>query len=119
MKIILIVDDSLTELTNLRGIVEAQGWRSIAASNGAEAIEKAARERPNLILLDIVMPDVDGYQICRQLQADPATKDIPIVFVSSKNQKADHVWARMQGGRALIGKPYTAQAIVDIVKALS
>jgi twitching motility two-component system response regulator PilH len=113
----LIVDDSPTELANLRNILTGAGWQTATASNGAEAVAKANAEKPTLILCDIIMPDMDGFEACRQLQANPDTKSIPVVFVSSKNQKADHLWAKMQGARALIGKPYEASQILDTLKA--
>lgn len=113
----LIVDDSPAELANLRNILTAAGWQTSTASNGAEAVAKANSERPTLILCDIIMPDMDGFEACRQLQANPETKSIPVVFVSSKNQKADHLWAKMQGARSLIGKPYEASQIIETLKA--
>lgn len=113
----LIVDDSPAELANLRNILTSAGWQTSTASNGAEAVAKANSERPTLILCDIIMPDMDGFEACRQLQANPETKSIPVVFVSSKNQKADHLWAKMQGARSLIGKPYEANQILETLKA--
>jgi twitching motility two-component system response regulator PilH len=117
MRKVLICDDSPAELANLRGILTDAGWHSVTASNGADAIAKAKSEKPSVILLDIIMPDMDGYEACRELQASPETKSIPVVFVSSKNQKADHIWAKMQGAKTLIGKPYTAEQILDSLKA--
>jgi twitching motility two-component system response regulator PilH len=114
---ILICDDSAAELANLRSILNDAGWHSVTATNGAEAVQKAASEKPSLIFLDIIMPDMDGYEACRQLQANPDTKTIPVVFVSSKNQKADQIWAKMQGAKALIGKPYSPDQILDTLKA--
>ena len=114
---VLICDDSAAELANLRSILTDAGWQSVTATNGAEAIKKAKGEKPGLILLDIVMPDMDGYEASRRLQADPETKSIPIVFVSSKSQKADHIWAKMQGAKALIAKPYTSDQILETLKA--
>ncbi len=114
---ILICDDSAAELANLRSILTDAGWHSVTASNGTEAVQKAAAEKPAMILLDIIMPDMDGYEACRQLQANAETRSIPVVFVSSKNQKADHIWAKMQGAKALIGKPYSADQILDTLKA--
>jgi len=113
----LIVDDSPTELANLRNILTSAGWQTATASNGNEAVSKALSEKPTLILCDIIMPDMDGFEACRQLQANPETKAIPVVFVSSKSQKADHLWAKMQGARALIGKPYEAAQILETLKA--
>lgn len=113
----LIVDDSPAELANLRSILTGAGWHTVTASNGTEAVQKALIEKPALILCDIVMPDMDGYEACRQLQAHPETKSIPVVFVSSKNQKADQLWAKMQGAKALIGKPYQPEQILETLKA--
>ncbi|HVJ61495.1 MAG TPA: response regulator [Tahibacter sp.] len=112
----MIVDDSVAEVANLRAIVTEAGWMAISASSGREAVDRAKSEKPHLILLDIVMPEMDGYEACRALQADPATKAIPIVMVSTKSQKADQLWARMQGAKALVGKPYSKTELIDAIK---
>jgi twitching motility two-component system response regulator PilH len=117
MSKILIVDDSSAELASLRALLDKNGWHSVTATSGAEGVQKAISEKPNLILMDVVMPDMDGYEACRLLQADASTKGIPVVFVTSKCQKADHMWAKMQGGKALIAKPYQPQEILDAIKA--
>lgn len=109
---VLIVDDSPTDLMNLKSIVETKGVRTITATSGKEAIEKAKKEAPDLIFMDIIMDNMDGYSACRELKSEAATKDIPVVFVSSKNQKADIMWAKKQGGRAMITKPYSPSDIV-------
>lgn len=114
---VLIVDDSGAEVANLRAIVTDAGWAAITAGSGREAVDRAKNEKPTVILMDIVMPDMDGYEACRALQADPATKTIPVVMVSTKNQKADHLWAKMQGARALVGKPYSKTEILDAIKS--
>jgi twitching motility two-component system response regulator PilH len=116
---VLVVDDSPAELANLVGIVNEGGWLPVTATNGKEAVAKAKAEKPGAILMDIVMPEMDGYEACRTLRADPETKNIPIVFVSSKNQKADQLWATMQGGKALIGKPFEKTQILTALKALN
>ena len=115
---ILIVDDSQTDLLNLKDIVNATGCQVISASSGAEAVTKAKAEQPDLIFMDIVMGEVNGYDACRAIKEDPETNNIPIVFVSSKNQKADHLWAKRQGGEALVGKPYTKDQIVKQINRL-
>jgi twitching motility two-component system response regulator PilH len=112
----LVVDDSATDLTNIKSILQEAGWMVATASNGVQALERAKADRPSLIFLDIMMPEMDGYSTCRALAEEPSTKGIPVVFVSTKNSRADQVWARAQGGKALIGKPYTADAIVDALK---
>jgi twitching motility two-component system response regulator PilH len=113
---ILVVDDTLTDLTNIRDIVSDAGFKVITASNGKEALQKAKAEEPDLIFMDIIMPEMDGYETCRRLAGDEQTKNIPVVFVSSKNQKADKVWAKMQGGKSYVTKPYSADEIVDQIK---
>ncbi|HZP66878.1 MAG TPA: response regulator [Rudaea sp.] len=117
MRKVLICDDSPAELANLNGILTDAGWQTLTTTSGAEAIARAKSEKPALILLDIMMPNMDGYEACRTLQADAETRAIPVVFVSVKNQKADHVWAKLQGAKALIGKPYTPDQIFEAVKA--
>lgn len=115
---VLVVDDSPVELANIQGIVSDAGCLVLTATNGQEALTKAKAEKPDLIFLDIVMPDQDGFATCRELSNDTATKDIPVVFVTSKNQKADRVWAQMQGAKGYITKPYDSNEIVDQIKAL-
>lgn len=108
---VLVCDDSATDLAHLTDIVSKAGCTVISADNGADALEKARQERPDMIFLDIIMPEMDGYETCRKLTADPDTKHIPVVFVTSKDQKADRVWAQMQGARDLVSKPYDAAQI--------
>ncbi|MBS1211832.1 MAG: chemotaxis protein CheY [Proteobacteria bacterium] len=114
---ILVVDDSPTDLVNIKNIVTEAGYIVVTATDGKDAVEKAKVEKPDLIFMDIIMPDMDGYAACRLLSNESATKDIPVVFVTSKKQKADKLWAQMQGGKAFITKPYTADAIIDQLKA--
>jgi twitching motility two-component system response regulator PilH len=118
-KKILIVDDSPVELANLRSLLSDHGYDTVTATTGREAVDRALAESPSLILLDILMPDMDGYEACRRLRADAKTKTIPVVFVSSKNQKADQIWATMQGAKALVGKPYTPEQILQTVRAFA
>jgi len=113
---ILVVDDSPADLANIKTIVADAGYTVLTASSGKEAIEKAKLEKPDLVFMDIIMPEMDGYATCRSLSQDSETKDIPVVFVTSKSQKADRLWAQMQGGKAFITKPYTADEIIDQLK---
>jgi len=115
---ILVVDDSPTDLANIQSIVADAGCMVLTASNGQEALDKARTDKPDLIFLDIIMPDHDGFGTCRQLTSDNDTKGIPVVFVTSKNQKADRLWAQMQGAKGYITKPYAADVIIDQIKAL-
>jgi twitching motility two-component system response regulator PilH len=106
MKKILVVDDSPVDLKNLERIVSDAGAMVVTASSGTEAIAKAKEHAPQLILLDVNMPGLDGFSTARQLAADPATKGIPVVFVTSKDQKADRVFAQMLGAKGYVTKPY-------------
>lgn len=108
---VLVCDDSVTDLTNIKNIVEVAGCITVTASSGAEALAKAKSEKPEMIFLDIIMPEMDGFEVCRKLHDDPATKEIPVIFVTSKHQKADRVWAQMQGASDFISKPYTKEQI--------
>jgi len=113
MSKVLIVDDNPADLQNLERIVSSQNIQIVSARNGAEALEVAKREKPNMILMDIIMDGMDGFNTCRELRNDAALAGIPVVLVSSKNQKADHMWANKQGAKALISKPYDDNAIID------
>jgi twitching motility two-component system response regulator PilH len=115
-KKILVVDDNATDLKNMEQIVAGAGCMVVSATGGTEALAKAKSEKPDLIFLDIVMPDLDGYATVRALRADSATKSIPVVFVSSKGQQADKVWAQMQGGTDLVVKPFTKEQIIEQLK---
>ena len=116
MKKILICDDSPVDRASLEKIVTESGNQAVVVNNGKEAVERAKAEKPALIFLDIVMPDVDGYAACRALASDPETKGIPVVFVTSKGQKADRLWAQMQGGKDLVAKPYERAQILEQLK---
>lgn len=115
---ILICDDSQTDLMNLKNALQGSNFQLIIANDGSEAVTKAKSEKPDVIFLDIVMPGMDGYAACRTLRDDPETKHIPVIFVSSKSQKADRVWAQMQGAKDLIAKPYEANEILEKLAAL-
>lgn len=118
-KKVLICDDSTTDLNNLRSILGDLGCHVVTATSGADAVAKAKSERPSIVFLDIVMPDMDGYAVARELANDPATKSIPVCMVSSKGQKTDQVWAQMQGAKGYIVKPARSDQVVDQLKSLA
>lgn len=115
---VLVVDDSKADRVNLQNIVSDAGLMVLTASTGDEGIRKAKAEKPDLIFLDIIMDEMDGFQTCRTLSRDEETRGIPIVMVSCKNQKADKVWAEAQGATAYITKPYTPDQILDQISRL-
>ena len=116
---VLVVDDSAAELSNIKKIISSFGCIVISASNGKQALELAKSENPDIIFMDIIMPDMDGYEATRKLSNDPATRNIPIIFVSSKGQKADKLWGQMQGGKGYITKPYTPEQIINQIRVFN
>ncbi len=112
----LVVDDASVDRDRIADILHRAGWEVEVAGSGREALEVALARPPDIIFLDIVMPGMDGFEACRRLAEDPRTRAIPIVFVSTKSQRADHLWARMQGGRELIAKPFTAEQLLGALR---
>ena len=115
---ILVVDDSPTELHMMAEPLIKQGYRVITATNGIEALEQVAKELPSLILLDVLMPGKNGFQVCRQLKSDPATKDIKIIIISSKCQESDRFWGLKQGADAYLGKPFDEENLLEHIRTL-
>lgn len=118
-KKVMVVDDSSADQANLKNILSDAGCIVVTASSGKEAVVKAKAEQPAIIFLDVVMPEMDGYETCRMLTSDAATKGIPVVFVTSKGQKADKVWGELQGAKGHITKPASADQVIDQLKALT
>jgi twitching motility two-component system response regulator PilH len=116
-KKILVVEDTLVDRQRLCGIlVNAHVDVEISlALNGKEGLEMARSEHPDLIFMDILMPEMDGFSACRKITTSADTKDIPVVIVSIKNEPVDKVWATLQGAVAMIGKPYTDAQILEQV----
>lgn len=112
---ILVVDDSPAQLELMKSAAANIGAKVITATSGEEAVSKAQSEMPDIVLMDIVMDGLDGYGACREIVQGDATKDIPVVFISTKNQRADRMWAEKQGARNLITKPFTNEQIATEV----
>lgn len=102
---VLIVDDSQLYRFKLRNLVEARGHEALTAHDGEEALELARAELPEVILMDIVMPGMSGYEAKRMLARDPVTRDIPVIFVSSKSAESDKVWGMRLGAAGYVTKP--------------
>lgn len=113
---VLIVGHSADEAAKLEAVVSAAGFAPISARAGTDAIERARAETPALILIDVVTPPIDGYETCRELQADVAIRHIPVIVVSTKNQKADQLWARLQGASNLVAKPCAPDELVGAIR---
>jgi len=102
---VLIVDDSPTETYKLTGMLEKNGHTVITAGNGEEGVSTAKAERPDLVLMDIVMPGLNGFQATRQLSKASETSHIPVIIVTTKDQETDRVWGMRQGAKAYLTKP--------------
>jgi PleD family two-component response regulator len=113
---ILIVDDTPANLNVLSAILGRRGYRVRPAINGALALKAAQKAAPNLILLDVQMPDMDGYEVCRQLKGDSQTRDIPVVFISALDDVLDKVEAFQAGGVDYITKPFQIEEVLARVE---
>jgi twitching motility two-component system response regulator PilH len=112
---ILIVDDSPSQLMGIRRIVEKLGHEVLTAEDGAAGVEVAKREIPDLILMDVVMPNLNGFQATRTISREPTTKHIPIVLVTTKDQDTDRVWGMRQGAKAYLTKPFSETELSDTI----
>ncbi|WP_042052888.1 response regulator [Acinetobacter baumannii] len=113
---ILIVDDSPTETFRFKEILTKHGYDVLEASNGADGVTLAKAEQPDLVLMDVVMPGVNGFQATRQITRDEDTKQIPVVIVSTKDQATDRVWGKRQGAIDYLIKPIEEKQLIDVIK---
>ncbi len=117
IKNILLVDDSKTELHFLSDLLEKRGYRIRTAENGEVAMRRLGEETPDLILMDVVMPGQNGFQLTRAITRDPRFVNVPVIMCTSKNQETDKVWGMRQGARDYIVKPVDADELVAKIKA--
>ena len=112
---ILIVDDSPSQLMGIRRIVEKLGHDALTAEDGAAGVEAAKREIPDLILMDVVMPNLNGFQATRSITREATTKHIPVILVTTKDQDTDRVWGMRQGAKAYITKPFSESELAELI----
>jgi len=117
MAVILIVDDSPTELHLFQNMLEQNGFSTLVADSGEEGLRKAAASRPDCILMDIVMPGMNGFQATRKLTQDPGTTGIPVIMITSKDQETDKIWGMRQGAVEYLVKPIDAKQLVAKINA--
>ncbi|MDB5757171.1 MAG: pilH [Burkholderia sp.] len=115
---ILVVDDSPTERYFLSDILIKNGFSVSTAENGEEALLKVKADRPQLILMDVVMPGQNGFQVTRAISRNPDTQDVPIIMCTSKGQETDRIWGLRQGARDYIVKPVDPQELLAKIAAL-
>ena len=113
---ILIVDDSPSQLEGLKRMVEKLGHQTLTAVDGAAGVEATKRDKPDLVLMDVVMPNLNGFQATRAISKDPNTSHIPVILVTTKDQDTDKVWGMRQGAKAYVTKPVSE---ADLTRALS
>ncbi len=118
MSIVLIVEDSIAQREMITDLLKASGLTVTHASDGVEALEAIQTTPPDLVVLDIVMPRMNGYEVCRRLKSDPKTQNVPVVMCSSKGEEFDRYWGMKQGADAYIAKPFQPTELVGTVKQL-
>jgi twitching motility two-component system response regulator PilH len=118
MSTILIVEDSIVQREMMTDLLKASGLEVTHASDGAEALEAIHKAPPDLVVLDIVMPRMNGYELCRRLKSDPKTQNVPVVMCSSKGEEFDRYWGMKQGADAYIAKPFQSIELLGTVKQL-
>ena len=114
---ILVVDDSPTERFFYTELLMKNGYNVVTAENGAEALSKAKSEQPNVILMDVVMPGQNGFQVTRTISRDPGTAHIPIIICTSKDQETDRYWGMKQGAKDYVTKPVDPEDLLSKIRA--
>ncbi len=118
IKNVLVVDDSPTELHLLREMLTKNGFTVSVANTGEEAVTRAKSEKPDLILMDVVMPGMSGFEATRAITRDPASANIPVIICTTKGQETDKSWGLRQGAKDYIVKPVTEKVLMEKIKAL-
>ncbi|MGB3298441.1 MAG: response regulator [Phormidesmis sp.] len=116
MTTVLVVEDTPSELELMSHYLREAGYRVISAPSGQAGLDKAIAQQPDVIITDIVMPDISGYELCRKLKRSPQTQAVPVVMCSSKKQAIDRLWGMRQGAKAYLAKPYTKAELAEAIK---
>ncbi len=115
---VLVIDDMQSQLQLLANYLERAGYRVSTAQSGAIALEKIKLDKPDIIVTDLVMPDLSGLELCRELKRIPETAHIPIIACTNKDRKMDQSWAMKQGIAVYVTKPCTETQLVDAVRSV-
>lgn len=115
---VLIIDDSPTEMQILTSIMESNGYEVFTAENGASGIETAKKVQPDVVLMDVVMPGMNGFQATRQLSKDAKTSHIPVIIITTKDQETDRIWGMRQGAKDFLTKPVQDTKLLTAVRNL-
>ncbi|MCB1554569.1 MAG: response regulator [Xanthomonadales bacterium] len=115
---ILIVDDSPTDTKVFSNVLEKNGFEVITAGSAEEGIETCKRELPDLVMMDVILPGMNGFQATRALSKDPTTQHIPVIICSTKNMETDRVWGMRQGAKDYLVKPPSERELISRIRAL-
>lgn len=118
MSTVLVVEDSPTQRELITDLLKGSGLKVMVATDGMEALEQVQLSCPDLVVLDVVMPRMNGYEVCRRLKTDPKTQNVPVVMCSSKGEEFDRYWGMKQGADAYIVKPFQPRELLVTVKQL-
>jgi twitching motility two-component system response regulator PilH len=118
MAVVLIIDDSPTELHLFQNMLENAGFDTLVADSGEEGIKTALTARPDCILMDVVMPGMNGFQATRRLTKDPMTASIPVIMITTKDQETDKIWGMRQGAVEYIVKPVAEKDLVAMINTV-
>ena len=118
MSTILIIDDSPTELHLFQNMLEKNGFDTMVADNGEQGIRQAMTAAPDCILMDVVMPGMNGFQATRKLSQNPATAKIPVIIITTKNQETDKIWGMRQGAVEYMVKPIAEKELVQMINTV-
>jgi len=118
MRTVLIVEDTPSEMALISHYLHEFGYFVISAETGKEALNKAISQKPDVILTDVVMPGMSGFELCRSLKKNPATENVPIVICSSKNLEIDRLWGMKQGADAYLTKPFTQEQLIRVLRSV-
>jgi twitching motility two-component system response regulator PilH len=116
MTTVLLVEDSLTQQEMIARILQSRGLKVFLANDGVEALEKIKANCPDLVVLDIIMPKMNGYEVCRHIKSNPKTQNIPVIMCSSKSEEFDRYWGMKQGADAYICKPFHPKELLGTIK---
>lgn len=118
MRTVLVVDDGPAELELMCRYLRDGGFTVISTTDAKDALEKAESQKPDVIVTDVVMPGMSGFELCRSLKKNEATQQLPVVICTSKNQDLDKLWGKKQGADAYITKPFTREDLIHAVQSV-
>ena len=118
MSTVLVVEDTLSELKLIKNYLQDSGYQVIVATDAMAALEQAVQQQPDVVITDVLMPGMSGFELCRKLKNHPQTKQLPIIICSSKDQAIDRIWGMKQGAAVYVTKPFTREQLVSAVKSV-